>query len=365
MLNKKVLIFSLAYTPLEGGAEIAVKEITNRIQGIDFDMVTMRFNKSHPAQEKIGNINVYRINSSKTLFPIEAFLFAKRLHQKNQYDAIWSIMAARAGAAALFFKYNFPRVKYILTLQEGDPIRYMKRRSLYWVNPLFTKIFIKADVIQAISVYLADYAKIMGYRKIVDVIPNGVDVASFHNPNPKLHEPLKTLITTSRLVGKNAVGDIIGALNFLPANVKLQILGSGPLEAELRRKVTNQNLDSRVEFLGNVPNDDIPKYLHNADVFIRPSIAEGFGISFIEAMAAGLPVIATQVGGIVDFIKDGETGLFADVRSPESVAKQVKKLMNDTSLRRKIIENGLKLVKERYEWDLVVKQMEQKVFSAI
>ena len=109
--SRRVLIFSLAYHPVVGGAEIAVKEITDRIPDIEFDMVTMRFDPSHPKREKLGNVTVHRIDSSKALFPLEAFLFARRLHDERSYDAIWSIMAARAGGAALFFKYNFPNVK--------------------------------------------------------------------------------------------------------------------------------------------------------------------------------------------------------------------------------------------------------------
>lgn len=369
-MARKILIFSLAYYPVEGGAEIAVKEITNRINDVEFDMVTMRFDDSHAEREKVGNVKLYRINANKVTFPVEAALFARKLHKEHHYDAIWSIMANRAGGAALFFKYTFPEVPFILTLQEGDPIEYMKRRSLYWINPFFRKIFTNADIVQAISHYLSDYAAIMGHKGKVEVIPNGVEFEKFKSNQSGQHRVLTmttetVLITTSRLVEKNAVGDIIKALKFLPESFKLKIIGTGEQERDLKVLAVDLDLESRIEFLGHVPYEEIPKHLHRADIFIRPSIAEGFGNSFIEAMAAGLPVIATPVGGIVDFLRDGETGLFCEVKNPENIARQVTKLAGDPELRQKLITNGRNLAREKYDWNLVAKEMKTRVFDKV
>jgi glycosyltransferase involved in cell wall biosynthesis len=80
-------------------------------------------------------------------------------------------------------------------------------------------------------------------------------------------------------------------------------------------------------------------------------------------MAAGLPVIGTAVGGIVDFLKDGETGLVCEVKNPESIAEQVKRLMDDKELREKIVTNGRRLAEEKYDWDLIASQMRSRVFA--
>ena len=95
-MPKKILIFSLAYFPHVGGAEIAVKEITDRISPDDFlfDMVTQKFNSTNPSFERIGNINIYRIGSSNTVFqklffPFRAFMKARSLHHKNHYDLVF------------------------------------------------------------------------------------------------------------------------------------------------------------------------------------------------------------------------------------------------------------------------------------
>lgn len=377
MSSKRILIFSLAYHPVIGGAEIAVKEITDRIDGVEFDMITRRFDKSHPAQEKIGNVNVYRIDSSKFLFPMEAFMFAKALHLRRPYDAIWSIMAAYAGFAAMFFKSSFPEVKYILTLQEGDPIDYIKKRTRF-VSPLFKRIFTKADVVQAISNYLADYARAMGYAGEVEVIPNGVDIEFFSRPDDSLKKVLGKredeifLITTSRLVKKNGIKDVIKAMAILPPNVRFIVVGEGPDLSQLLKLAWELKVDRRVQFVGHVTYEDVPKYLAASDIFIRPSLSEGFGNSFIEAMAAGLPVVATPVGGIVDFLYDPEanpnispTGLFVKPEDPVTIREQIMRLIEDEELRETLIKNAREMVEERYQWNFVAQEIKKLVFDKV
>ncbi|MCX6731769.1 MAG: glycosyltransferase family 4 protein [Candidatus Parcubacteria bacterium] len=360
---KKILIFSTAYLPLAGGAELAVKEITDRISDFQFDLITLRFNKQWPEFERIGNINVHRVGGPKLLFPFFALFKAGKI----PCDLIWSVMANRAGFAALFFKFFYPRTKFLLTLQEGDPFDYPKKQmGALWLflKPLFRAIFTKADYIQAISNYLADWAKEMG-AKNVEVVPNGVNVEKFKSQisNLKSNDD-KILITVSRLVKKNAVGDIIEALKFLPENIKLWIIGNGPKEKNLKSQISNLKINDRVKFFGEVSQNDLPKYLSQADIFVRPSLSEGLGTAFLEAMAVGLPVIATRVGGIPDFLKDNETGLFCEINNPKSIAEKVKILLENEGLRNKIITNAKKMVIENYDWDLIAGKM-KKIFKKL
>src|SRR3989344_5084544 len=353
---RRALIFSLSYFPMIGGAEVAVKEITDRIKDIEWDMVTLRFGRE-PKFERIGNINVYRIGGglgylSKILYVPQAALFALR----RKYDFYWCIMTYMLFPAVLAH-----RAPIALNLQDGDPFeRVFNRWFILPFRPLLSYGIKKAVRVQAISSFLAKWSK----RKDALVIPNGVDVEKFSifnfqfskNPNEIV------LITTSRLVEKNGIGDVIEAMKFLPENVKFKIIGSGPLEDNLKFKIKNLKLEDRVTLLGNIDNINIPKFLHEALIFVRPSLSEGMGVSFIEAMAVGLPVIATPVGGIPDFLKHEETGLFCEPNDPESIAEQVRKLVGDKLLREKIIENAQKLVKEKYDWSLIARDMRSKVF---
>jgi len=377
---KRILIFSLAYFPHIGGAEIAIKEITDRISSdeVSFDMVTLRFEKSSLAFEKIGNVNVYRIGSSgsriqKLFFPLAAFIKARSLHRHSHYDVIWSIMANYAGFAALFFKYHFLRVPFLLTLQEGDPIPEIKHKVRF-VYPLFRRIFSRADYIQTISNYLADWARQMGAVSQITVVPNGVNVRVFNDKDLVSIDELRKnlgykqndvlLITTSRLVDKNAVEDIIESLKFLPESVKLLILGTGPLGGRLKLRVESLKLEERIKLIGYVSHENLPLYLWTSDIFTRPSLSEGMGNSFIEAMAAGLPVIATPVGGIVDFLKDGETGLFCEVHNPKSIAEKVQILISDRNLRDRIVSNAKVLVATSYDWKGISERM-KKIFESM
>ena len=391
---KRILIFSLVYYPrFIGGAEVAIKEITDRLPQNEyvFDMVTLRINKNLPAFEKIKNVNVYRVGFSgvqskssdslpfhqhinKYFFPFWGAWKAANLHRKNKYDATWSMMANYAGFAALFFKLFHKKVPFILSLQEGDPIKYIKRRVRF-VYPLFKMIFTKADCIQTISNYLANFARDMGAKNIV-VVPNGVDFEKFsaeisQSEISAIADEIGKkpddifLITTSRLVIKNAVSDIIKSLQFLPENVKLLICGEGYEKENLMAEVVSLGLASRVIFKGFVSQKDLPKYLKACDIFVRPSLSEGFGNSFIEAMAAKVPVIATRVGGIVDFLSDKRTGLFCGVSEPKDLAKKVEIYLRDRELRDEIVDNAFEMVKEKYDWNLVAKDMKEKVFEKI
>ncbi|HVT75320.1 MAG TPA: glycosyltransferase family 4 protein [Candidatus Paceibacterota bacterium] len=388
MAAQKALIFSLAYYPhLIGGAEVAVKEITDRIDpsDIEFHMITMKNDPFLPQTEKIGNVTLHRIGfaaESGILFALNKYVYlvlapfkASCLHRMHKFDFTWAIMAYVAGFPALFFKMFHMNVPFLLTLQEGDSIDYILRKTRL-VGKLFRNIFRNADGIQAISTYLADFASDMGARKKPVVVPNGVDVERFsrfvvgaeleaikHEINKETGDVM--LVTASRLVAKNAVGDIIGALAYLPANVKLLVLGSGPLEADLKEQATDLSVADRVIFKGFVPHELLSGYLQASDVFVRPSLSEGFGNSFVEAMAAGVPVIATRAGGIVDFLRDKETGLFCDMHSPQDIARKVQIYMQDKNLRAEIVDNAMHMVVDRYDWKTIARDMREKAFGPV
>jgi hypothetical protein len=187
MTPRRILIFSLTYYPrFVGGAEVAIKEITDRIPAseIEFDMVSLRLDSNLPKFEKVGNVNVYRIgwalkqethwerlpwrlHINKYVFLLTGFCKALSLNRVRRYDAIWSLMASYNSFAALFFKLVHPKTPFIFTLQDGDPIPYIKRRARpLW--PFFKMMFTRADRIQAISTYLADWAREMGAKCPID-----------------------------------------------------------------------------------------------------------------------------------------------------------------------------------------------------
>ncbi len=390
---KRALIFSLAYVPYVGGAELAIKEITDRLPEYTFDMVTLRFDEKLPCVEKIGNVTVHRIGFvgrdvkvsdralpwqcrlAKFLFPLTAFSKALSLHRQNKYDLVWAMLANQAGFAALFFKFLHPSIPYFLELQDGSSLKRIRRQrpfvSIVW--PLYKAVYMKADRIKAISRFIADLAREIGYTGKIDVIPNGVDVKKFSMPVPdedlsQLKQRLGKkmgdvfLFTASRLVLSRGVEDIIHALPKLPQNIKLLIAGDGEDREKLQKIARDIGVGERVHFAGHIDHQDLPAYLHVSDIFVRPSIIEGMGSAFIEAFAAGIPVVATPVGGIPDFLSDPDrspddepTGLFCNVHDPDSIARATQRYMQEPVLVERVVRNARKLAMEKYEWNLIAR----------
>ncbi|MEX1120327.1 MAG: glycosyltransferase family 4 protein, partial [Candidatus Paceibacterota bacterium] len=261
-----------------------------------------------------------------------------------------------------------------------DSVEHIKKVMLP-LYPLFTRAFKKADRMQTISTHLARWGVAMGFNGKPVVIPNGVTVKAFSKEYPrrelemlkqKLEKKINSvfLITTSRLVRKNGIDMVIKSLAHLPEHVSFLILGGGPEETALKKLAREEGVMSRVRFLGEVPQKEIPQYLKISDVFIRPSRSEGMGNSFVEAMAAGLPIVGTHVGGITDFLYDPlknpdvkPTGLAVTVDSPEEIAKAVLRYSSDVLLRREVVDNAFALVKARYDWKIIVPAIRDKFFK--
>jgi glycosyltransferase involved in cell wall biosynthesis len=180
------------------------------------------------------------------------------------------------------------------------------------------------------------------------------------------------VITTSRLVTKNAVDDMIRALPLLPENVSFVVLGTGPDEAALKKLATDLHVSERVKWLGQIGHADMPKYLKACDIFIRASRSEGMGNSFVEAMAAELPVVATQEGGIADFLFDEKrnpgvpiTGWAVDKDSPREIAAAIRDIMDRPEKVRAVVKTAKEMVIEKYDWNLIAKDMREKVFGPL
>ena len=367
---KHILVFSTAYFPLVGGAEVAMKEITDRITDIRFDLVCAKIRPGLPSIEHIGNITVHRAGFGhpvdKLLLPIFGTFRALRLEKP---DAVWSLMASFGGFASLTYAWLRPSTKLLLTLQEGDPLEHYDRRTGL-LGFLHRMIFRRADAVTAISHFLAHWSKKMGFGGMPEVVPNGVDIKRFADSGAQAGRmEVRTqygfadsdvvLITASRLSHKNGVDDLIRALTHLPLSYKTLIAGEGEDAQKLKALVAEHHLEQRVIFAGSISRRDLPAALTAGDIFVRASRSEGLGIAFLEAMAVGLPVIGTPVGGIPDFLIDGETGVFCQPNDPASIATAAERIISDPALRAHLIRNGERLVREQHDWDGIAARMRE------
>lgn len=359
----RILVFSTAYLPHAGGAEIAIQEITARLGEHQFDLVCARYDKALPKREVMGAVTVHRMGPGirivdKLLVPFAGAAFALR----GRYDLYWAMMVTY-GSLGAYIAAWFTKTPIVLTLQEGDPPAYLRRKWFGLVALSWWFALSQSTAVTAISTYLAELAKEFGYEDEPAVIPNGVDLELFGRVAPVQHAGT-VLITTSRLVRKNAVDDVIRALPLLPNEVSFAVYGTGPDERKLRALARSLGVGERVRFMGQAAYRELPGALAQADIFIRPSRSEGMGNSFIEAMAAGVPVIATQEGGIKDFLFDAlrnpdreATGYAVDKDAPSQIAQAVLRVEADATGRERTIANARALVRERYQWDAIARSM--------
>lgn len=371
---KRVLIFSTDdHLVPAGGAEQAFGNITERMPDYEFDLICAKLRKGVKGYEKVGNINIYRMGFGiPKVDGIVLALFgqfcAYKLMKQYKYDLLWAIMASYGAFSAVRVK-NKTGVPLLLTLQEGDAFEYIYNRVRF-VRNAFNNIFKSADGIQAISRYLLQWGTQMGYKgEFGKVIPNGVAIEAFTQefPQDEIQEkrasfgfPSDALIlfTSSRLEKKNAVGDVISALATLPDHVCFVVCGSGSLEPTLIEQIKELNLQDRVKFMGFVNPKELPLLMKASHIFIRPSLSEGLGNAFLEAMASEMITVGTNAGGIPDFLTDGETGFIVEIENPQSISDTIMKIAElDTDTKAKILKQAKALVVEKYNWDVVTKDM--------
>jgi len=189
-------------------------------------------------------------------------------------------------------------------------------------------------------------------RDRVVVIPNGVDVERIVGIEAK-KEPEPTICCISRLVKYKHVDEILRAVARLKGeipDVRCRIIGTGPEERSLRELATKLGIEKNVEFLGFVRSHaEVMRILKSSHVFCLASTVEGFGIVLLEAMAAGVPFVATAIEPLLE-ASGGRGGLFFTPGNVEEMGEKLLRLLTDESLRRKKIEEGMEWVRN-YRWE--------------
>ena len=188
----------------------------------------------------------------------------------------------------------------------------------------------------------------------IQIIPNGVGEQFFTKRKSKNKIP--HLLFVGRVsIQKNPIR-LIKSISLCESKFILDIVGDGELLKETKELVKQKNLKN-VIFYGRKTGKDLVKMYQNADIFISTTNQESFGITYLEAMASGLPIITTDLPAVRNIIKNGYNGLLVEP-TPEKIAEAIEKLIKNPKLRQRLAKNGLKEVK-KYSWDKIVKQTEQ------
>jgi glycosyltransferase involved in cell wall biosynthesis len=341
----------------------------------------------------INGVSFVPCFSTDTLFPFDNWFFNKSLSKKaNDINA--DVYEAHAVSG-----YGFPKAlekqginkPFIHTIhgvladeyeqaKKNDCLSFRGKIANYYLGVLAKlekETAHNANLVVTISNYsLAKIQKHYGIEQSkVRIVPNGVDVKKF--------KPMEDATAVKRQFGLGNepcvlfVGSLITrkGLPFLleaakiivkeNADTKFVIVGDGPLRNQLTVSLESANLSDNFKFLGNLKEDTLSAVYNCAEVFVLPSIQEGQGIVLLEAQASGKPVVAFDIGGVNETVRNGETGLLVKQGSSDKLADALLHLLSDKPLREKMGVSGREFVTHNFTWEICAQRMQNVYREAL
>lgn len=255
--------------------------------------------------------------------------YIKSLIRTHRYTCCHAFFGIPCGYLAM--KTGLP---YIVSLRGSDVPSYNPRFALadaLMFRRLSPRIWRNAAAVVANSTGLRDLALQSAPHQEIRVIPNGVDTQSF-TPAPELAAPTK-LLCVARLVPRKGIDDILRALTHLP-EAELTVIGTGSHKHALRARAQELGVAARVQWLGHVPHDQLPRHYQSAGLFVLPSRNEGMSNAALEALASGLPLLLTNTGGTSELLRDAHNGFVIRADRPEDIAARIRMYTHDRDLHR-------------------------------
>ena len=360
-----------------GGTEIAAYNLAVQMakRGNEIDVFTSSID-SRNSLELHPNMRIHRYATSFKIASANASI--KLVYKPLNYDL--DIIHAHSPIpysdlpALLYAKRN--KVPFVLTYQfDGQEIggSFMRNTGVSVYNRFFlNKVLGSAEVIIATTrLYAEESPFLKNYLDKIVVIPNGINIEDVTTTLTKeesrsiLGLPNDSLIILffGSLVSYKGPDILLKALKIIKneiRGVKLIFAGRGEMLDELHDLCKKYDVEDDVIFTGFVEEEKKPLYYKSSDIFCLPSttMAESFGIVNLEAMASGIPIVGSNLGGIPDIVKDGKNGLLAKPSNPKSLADALLQLLENEDLRKRMGDNGLKRVKD-YSWDEITRETEQ------
>lgn len=222
---------------------------------------------------------------------------------------------------------------------------------------LFRCILTRAEEIGYISKYTASLLSILNVNHKLKYFPPRIEKALLIDLQHKdLHNPVH-LLSVGRLQEHKGHDFLVDMVALLPEKIdwKLTIAGSGPQYPFLKKKAVDYKLDEKIVLTDAVSDQELWEIYKSADIFLFPSrecnnSTEGFGIVLLEAMAQGLAIIASQVGGIIEVLDNGDSGLLVPPDHMQSWIEAIQKLIYEHELRKRLVENARSRVENQYVW---------------
>ncbi len=365
-MNKKqtLLVVAPYFPPHSGGLERYAKTIVKKLsKNIDWNIVVLTTgDKDKDEIEKHSGYVVHRLSVSfvvsNTPFSFDWFFRVHKLLKKISPDII-NIHTPVPGLGDIVALLAPRRTPIVVTYHTGT----MKKgyagvaNAIIW---LYEKIPLKyllhrVNHIVCVSKFVSS-SFLSKYKYKSSIITPAVDTALF-TPDPYVEKSGKVLLFVASLNKGDEYKGLSVLLSALQEIIKekkdivLRVVGDGDMRSEYEEIVKNKGLSENVTFVGAVYGEELANEYRKADVFVLPTEKESFGMAVAEAMASGLPVVSTNVGGVPDVVKNGETGYLVGAGNIRALSEKVLELLNDSEKR---INFGLKAqakIKRKFTWN--------------
>lgn len=350
----KILFISRAYPPIVGGIENQNWELGKWLG-------------------KISEVKIIANKKGKKILPFFLpYVILKSLTIAGKYDAIL-LGDGVLGIAGWFIKIF--RKKPVICVVHGLDLTFKSRiYQKFWVQKFIKKL----DKLIAVGNETVKVAKEKGIpeNKIV-FIPNGIDTEKFIGNSDRLKieritgellESKKLILTSGRLAKRKGVAWFIrNVIPKLPNNVIYIVAGNGPDKENIRNAISEKsNLKNKVKLLGYVTDETRNILFNTCDLFIQPNIKvpgdmEGFGLSVIEAASCKIPVIASNLEGLKDAIKDGQNGFLVEPENSSAWASKINELLLDNDFRNEFGEKARKYIINNYHWKIIAEKYSEEI----
>ncbi|VVB91410.1 Trehalose synthase [uncultured archaeon] len=381
-LNLSICLVTFEYPPQIGGEAAYTAGLAAALSDLGNEItIITTITENEPDVSNNGNLKIIRLPTSGFLPKMFDFgIRAKKVIEKSgkKFDIIHytsdynDIMIPREKnipvIATIHHPYSEEKLIYRANTKTIEYIKYALNRKIDYLEYNSRNLCEKADGLIAVSTYTANCV-MKKYGILPDkisIIPNAIDVTKF-NPDIEGKEIRKKLGITSekiilfvgRLDFQKGAGYLISAFSEVIRDfpdVKLIIVGDGPLKDHIKKIIDEHCLSKSVFLLGRATDEDLPRIYAACDLFVLPSLMEGFGIVYLEAMACGKACIGANIGGVEDVIADGHTGFLVPPADPASICKAIETLLSDEKTLKRFGMEGRRRVMENFTWEKVAIQ---------
>jgi len=360
-----LLIVGADFSPYSGGIGTYTKELATFLTQKNQVIVLANGISNTKAFDHGCLYQIIRTPSFPILRHLTFFIYIPWILRRNQIDAVLHVVWTTALISHLWY-YLIP-VPYFVGVHGSEFLNdtmTWKRRLKGYMRKWSLAAFRKSKGFFPVSNYSAHLVMSLGVAKErIEVISNGVDTQRFKPfTNHRNSAEQKKLLTVARLdlhKGHDRVLEALSILKKQGLTPNYTIVGQGSEEMRLRKMTQALGLENQVVFAGFVSEKQLPAIYTSCDIYVMASreipgrldLVEGFGISFLEAGASGLPVVAGDSGGVSDAVQHGKTGLLVNPDNPEDIASAIKLLLTDDNLARRYGNEGRRWTETQMSWE--------------